>query len=164
MPLARCGMTLAIRTLAADDPEMALLVAWRQIAFFDDWDRDPALDAADLRDLAAQGWPIMLAEWGGAPAGTAILSPDELEQPHDLSPWFCGLWTVPEFRGRGIGSALVRAAEAAAWRMGHTRLHLYTGADPDGAMAFYARLGWVESDRYTQDGWNGILMIRDLEP
>ena len=46
--------------------------------------------------------------------------------------------------GRGIGTALIRAAEATARRFGHNRLLLGVGVDNPGARRLYERLGYVD--------------------
>jgi acetyltransferase (GNAT) family protein len=49
----------------------------------------------------------------------------------------------PQWR-RGIGRALIRAAEDTARRLGHERLALAVGIDNPGAQRLYERLGYVD--------------------
>ena len=53
-----------------------------------------------------------------------------------------GLGLLPQFRGRGIGAALMGAAIDAAWARGLTRLELSVRADNDRARRLYGRLGF----------------------
>ena len=54
----------------------------------------------------------------------------------------------PEHEGRGIGGALLRAAEASLHDAGVERAWLSTGAEEGlRAIGFYRRLGWVEDGR-----------------
>src|SRR5512134_1292985 len=80
------------------------------------WSRKPGVtaetiatrlrDATDPVKLPAS----LLAFWGTQPAGTVNLIFHDLSDRPDLSPWLAALYVLPEHRGKGIGSALVRAA------------------------------------------------------
>jgi GNAT superfamily N-acetyltransferase len=61
-------------------------------------------------------------------------------QPHRAE--IAKMMTAVAFRGRGIGSALIRAAEAVAQARGRWLLTLDTAAE-EGAAGFYERLGYV---------------------
>jgi len=99
---------------------------------------------------------IALAD--GIPAGTACVNFDDMSARPDLAPWLANLYVESAFRGRGIGSALVRAAEDAARRAGHGRLYLYT---PD-QERLYAGLGWQVTARCPQDGESVVVMLKEL--
>jgi GNAT superfamily N-acetyltransferase len=90
----------------------------------------------------------MLALAEGQPAGTASIFLHDMDARMDLTPWLAAVYVVPEFRGQGIGSQLVREIEAVAIRLQLERLYLFT---PD-QEAFYARLGWsvLETIDYRQ--------------
>ncbi len=64
----------------------------------------------------------------------------------------------PAERGRGVASALVRAAEARAAALGVARLWLYT---PD-RERLYARLGWAPVERTEYRGERVVEMTRAL--
>ena len=53
----------------------------------------------------------------------------------------------PEAGGRGVGRALIAAAEAAARDLGLAEIRLRTHARMAGNLALYARLGWRETGR-----------------
>ena len=78
----------------------------------------------------------LLAVEDGAPVGTVNLVHSDSETRPDLHPWLAALVVAPAARGRGIGSALVRALNAHAARLGFAELFLGTDIP-----AFYARLG-----------------------
>ena len=85
---------------------------------------------------------LALAE--GAPAGTVnLIECDDPARPH-LRPWLAALFVAPEFRGRGIGSALVRALDAEARRLGCKEMYLGTDI-PD----FYGPLGAAVHEQVT---------------
>jgi GNAT superfamily N-acetyltransferase len=90
----------------------------------------------------------MLALVEGQPVGTASIFMHDMDVRMDLTPWLAAVYVLPGFRGRGIGSQLVREIEAVATRVQLERLYLFT---PD-QEAFYARLGWsvLETVEYRQ--------------
>jgi len=53
------------------------------------------------------------------------------------------LYVVPEWRGRGIGSALIEAAEVACADAGAMALHLVAERSNAGAHRLYGRLGFT---------------------
>jgi predicted N-acetyltransferase YhbS len=72
----------------------------------------------------------------GEPVGTVnLVENDDADRPH-LSPWLAALLVIPEHRGNGIGSMLVRSLVGAATRRGVGGMYL--GTDIPG---FYARFG-----------------------
>ncbi len=78
----------------------------------------------------------LLALSDGRPVGTVNLVHTDSEARPDLHPWLAALVVVPEARGQGIGSALVRELNAEAARLGFGELFLGTDI-PE----FYSRLG-----------------------
>jgi ribosomal protein S18 acetylase RimI-like enzyme len=57
------------------------------------------------------------------------------------------LYVVPDRRGRGIGSALIEAAEAACVQAGAMALHLAVERSNAGACKLYRRLGFTGHDK-----------------
>lgn len=53
----------------------------------------------------------------------------------------------PDCQGRGLGGALLRHAETLARALGFQELRLYTNAAFAGNVAFYARRGYLETER-----------------
>ena len=74
----------------------------------------------------------------GALAGSASLTADDLASRPDLSPWLSSVYVAPEWRGRGLGSALARHVVARAAALGVPRLYLCT----EHSRSLYERLGW----------------------
>lgn len=62
-------------------------------------------------------------------------------------PEISNLGVVAELRGRGIGTALVRAAEDAVRGRGHPRVSIAVGDDNPDAERLYLRLGYADSGR-----------------
>ncbi len=62
----------------------------------------------------------------------------------------------PPRHGEGVGKALLTFAEVEAARVGIARLDLYTNARMRENLALYPRLGWVESGRRIEDGFERV--------
>ncbi|MGC9666294.1 GNAT family N-acetyltransferase [Planosporangium sp. 12N6] len=131
--------TIELRTTRFDDPVARTLVA------------------AALADLGAR--------YGGSGDETPV-HPDEFAPPAgnflvawvDGVPAGCGGWrtladddavaeikrmyTAPEWRGRGVASAVLRAIEESAREAGKKRTVLETGDRQPEAIALYRRLGY----------------------
>jgi len=61
------------------------------------------------------------------------------------------LWVQADWRGRGVGRALMAELEAAARDLGLSRLRLETGERQPEAVALYAAEGWLRQD----EAWDG---------
>jgi ribosomal protein S18 acetylase RimI-like enzyme len=68
----------------------------------------------------------------------------------------------PTAQGRGLGRALMEFAEQEAARRGLTRMALVTHEAMTENQAIYARLGYVEIERRTEDGYRRIYMEKSL--
>lgn len=79
----------------------------------------------------------------GRPVGTASLIAHDMVSRPELYPWLAAVYVLPEQRGQGIGSRLVRRMEQEACLLEVGTLYLMT---PD-RVTFYQRLGWVEMER-----------------
>ncbi len=134
-------MTPVIRHLF-EKPELTGTVAgWIYREF---WQGRGGYDLATLEKLLGDAVdpdliPLsLLAEKDGVPVGTVNLIGHDHSKRPELTPWLAALFVVREFRGMGIGSALVERLLSEAGRLGVERLYL--GADNPG---FYTRLGAV---------------------
>jgi ribosomal protein S18 acetylase RimI-like enzyme len=110
----------------------------------------PGLDgyAGELRDVAGRigaGVLVWVAEVDGALAGTVSYVPGpgpyaEFENP--LGAGIRMLAVLPEFQGRGIGEALVRACIERARADGRERVYLDTTEWMETAQRLYRRIGF----------------------
>jgi GNAT superfamily N-acetyltransferase len=96
----------------------------------------------------------------GEPVATVSLESDDMEIRPELSPWLASLYVLPSHRGRGLGRAMVRAAEEEASALGVAELYLYTPAHE----RFYLALGWETFDRCNYRETSVTIMRRGLRP
>ncbi len=104
--------------------------------------RELEFDEATWRERTAR---MVYATVGGEPAGIAgagLLDDDLVE--------LLGMWTAPEFRGRGVGRALVEWAIASAREVGRRRVGLWYADGNDSARRLYERCGFVETDEHPE--------------
>lgn len=91
--------------------------------------------------LQQRGEVLMLvADLDGFPVGQAWM--DFRPEPGRVVPKVWAMRVLPECRGSGIGSRLMRELERCAWRKGCSELQLYVEKDNMEARRFYERLGW----------------------
>ncbi|SFO16831.1 Predicted N-acetyltransferase YhbS [Mesorhizobium sp. NFR06] len=151
-------MRPTIEAMAQGDVEV--IARLRFEAFFEGSDRTLDDDIAGLRGLiASDGFEAaFVAREQGQPVGSCLLVRNEIDSPHHLTPWLAGLIVAEAYRGRGVGTALVRAVETYAASVGVGTLHLYTWQ----ARGFYEALGWAAVEAFQQDGAPMLLMSRSL--
>lgn len=123
-------------------------------------DLSPIISAwlSDRRSCPARPESCFVLLAGGVPAGTASLVPTGLATYPELTPWLANLFVPPAFRGRGHGTRLVAAVEAAARAGDAPILWLVTRS----ARQFYARLGWQPVAPTSFHGDPATLMRRDF--
>lgn len=68
----------------------------------------------------------------------------------------------PACQGRGFGRQLVDFAEVRAREAGFSLIRLYTNAAMSGNMALYQRLGYRETHRGVEHGFNRVFMEKNL--
>lgn len=85
----------------------------------------------------------------GFPVGTAALDLHDMDNQPMLSPWLASVFVLPEYRQKGIATALVKyGVKVAVDDMGVKQIHLFT----PNHRSFYERLGWVHSQRLSYYG------------
>jgi len=68
----------------------------------------------------------------------------------------------PGAQGRGVGAALLAFAEAEARRGGKPAIELYTNAKMTENLVLYPRLGYRETDRRTESGFDRVFFRKEL--
>ena len=69
---------------------------------------------------------------------------------------------MPDSQGKGFGRALIGFAEAEARRLGFDEIHLYTHALMTENIALYRRIGFVETHRGSEKGYDRVYMTKRL--
>lgn len=95
----------------------------------------------------------------GTVAGMACLVAHDMDTRPLLTPWLATVLVAPQYRGRGIGSALSErvATEARALRFPHLYLMTFD------KVGFYARLGWRQLEQADYHGRPATIMIRAFD-
>jgi GNAT superfamily N-acetyltransferase len=115
----------------------------------------PMLDDYPARVRAHQAWVL---EREGAVAGLIVLLP---EDDHLLLD---NVAVDPAHAGHGLGRALMDFAEAEARRRGYAELRLYTHQMMTENVAMYHHLGWQETGRGIEAGYNRVFFRKPLPP
>lgn len=110
--------------------------------------RDDEVDAALAEepsdDLVLPDGLFLVARDGGGPAGCV-----GVRRLDPVTAELTRLFVLPQCRGRGLGAALLAAAERAARGFGAVEMWLETRNDLVEALALYGRHGYVEIPRYS---------------
>jgi len=104
-----------------------------------------ALDLLLAQPALGAGW---LAVVDGAPAGYLLAVYVFSLEHHGLTAEIDELFVVPGHRGRGVGGALLDAAEEAFRQAGCTNASLQLARTNDPARAFYHRRGYADRAAY----------------
>ena len=102
---------------------------------------DSLIEAANRRRIPS----VFVALENGELRGSATLAHDDMETRRDLTPWMVDVFVAPEFRRRGIASALVRRVVDEARALDVSELYLFTTGP--WREKLYAALGWSVIDR-----------------
>jgi len=142
----------------ADRPEfLPVLAGWHH----GEWGRLHPGDTAEKRaermkaHLGKKQVPttfVALAD--GRSVGSASLVDYDMEGREDLTPWLASVYVIPEYRRRGIGSALVERVVEEARTLGIETLYLFTWDQE----RLYARLGWAVLERTEYKGERIVIM------
>lgn len=152
---------LRLARIDAHSPHVATLAGWAHA----EWghlhpERGLAAAVEAFRDdCGPAGVPSVFAALAGErPVGMASLVVDDMSDRRALTPWLASVYVLPEWRGRGLASRLVRRVEEEARAHGVERCYLYT---PD-QQALYRRLGWRDREARDYRGEAVTIMQRDL--
>ncbi len=144
-----------------DAPHLAdTLVAWYEREWFEYYGPGGPGDASEnvRASMRSDGLPVCLValDGAGAPMGAVTLRERSFSHLH-LTPWVGALLVEPSHRRKGVGAALVGAAEDEARRLGFETLHMST----DSAHSIAERRGWRAFD--TAESGHGLVTVYDLQ-
>jgi len=151
---------IAIREGTAADRDFVVDTARRFAAFGPPaWRSAAEIVAGEVRclddffdgRLAGERRTLLIAELDGRPAGFTFLEP-AVDYFTGQADGHIGMVAVADTaEGKGVGAALMRAAEDWARRHGYPRLHLNVFAANDRARRIYERTGYeIETIRYVK--------------
>jgi GNAT superfamily N-acetyltransferase len=90
--------------------------------------------------------------------GMACLVAHDMETRPELTPWLATVLVAPDYRDRGIGSALSERVVAEGRALAFSRLYLVTFDRTN----LYARLGWTSLEPTEYLGLPATIMVRTL--
>ncbi|MCT4372384.1 GNAT family N-acetyltransferase [Yangia mangrovi] len=99
---------------------------------------------------------VHVAELDGAIAALLVLLPQEDAMLLD------NIAVSPHAQGLGIGRALMDFAEAEARAAGHDRIRLYTHVLMTENLALYPRLGYLETGRVSEKGFDRVYFEKPI--
>ena len=114
----------------------------------------PMLDDYPRRIADGQAWVL---EDAGTIRGILVLE----ETPDGFL--LDNIAVSPDGQGKGYGRALMEFAEAEATRRGFSEIRLYTHEKMTENIALYTRIGFVETHRVSEKGFDRVYMTKPLE-
>jgi GNAT superfamily N-acetyltransferase len=91
--------------------------------------------------------------------GMVSLKFHDMDTRPDLDPWLGGLFVLPDWRNRGVGTMLMHRATEEARRLNVSQLYLWTHS----AERLYHKLGWQLVERTDYFGKEAVVMQIDIE-
>ncbi len=129
------------RARVEDEGTLAEMIsAFRvELARFRGWEQGPDLEAAreELSDFRRKDCPVFVAETEGKPVGYLVCRVEG-----DVV-WAEQLYVLPEFRRRGIGSALYAEAEKLREGLGGETVYNWVHPNNDTIISFLAKRGYT---------------------
>lgn len=148
MPTSRVAVD--IRPAVPEDAPAVLSCARAAYArYVDAIGREPAPMQADFERLIPERC-VWVAEVDGRLAGFIVFF------EKDSAMFLESVAVHPDHAGQGIGGALIRFCERAAVEAGFSAVVLYTNKKMTDNLSLYPRLGYRETTRRFEDGFNRV--------
>jgi GNAT superfamily N-acetyltransferase len=141
------------QAVAADLAAIREIIAAAYGKYLSRMDRPPAPMLRDYAPAVAAG-TLWVA--GNPPDALISLTPD------DGSLLVENVAVHPRAQGTGLGRGLMDFAESEAARLGLPKLSLYTNVVMTENQAIYAHLGYRETRREAEDGYQRVFMEKEL--
>jgi ribosomal protein S18 acetylase RimI-like enzyme len=117
--------------------------------------KKPAPMLADYPQLIRQG-AVRVAVSGAEIVGVIVMWPE-----HDHL-YIDNVAVLPAAQGFGIGTTLLRVAEAVARDVDHAEIRLYTNEAMTANLDYYPRRGFVETHRSDDSGYRRVYYCKTL--
>lgn len=118
--------------------------------------RKPAPMLADFRSQIAAGQVYVATDEQDELQGFIVFF------PVDQHMFLENVAVSKAARGKGIGKSLVRFCEAEAVRLGYDCVQLYTNVKMSDNLSIYPRLGYVEVERRSEEGFDRVYFQKTL--
>ncbi len=142
--------------VAADVPAIAACARAAYEKYLPRMDREPAPMIADFAAHVRAGEVHVLTE------GDDLLG-YMVAMPRADCFFVDNVALFPAHQGRGLGRLLMDFAADSARRLDLPEVRLYTNVAMTENVAFYERLGFVETGRIREDGFDRIYMAKRIE-
>jgi GNAT superfamily N-acetyltransferase len=152
MPMQAPNDLPSIRTASLDDVSRIRAIARAAYAkYVPRIGREPAPMAADYQgEVSAHR--VVVIDMDGSVSGYMVAWPE-------ADAYFIdNIGVEPDAQGKGLGRRLIQHAAAEADRLRLPALRLYTNAAMTENLSMYAYLGFVETHRVAEKGFNRIYM------
>ena len=141
------------RAVAEDLPAIRAVIEAAYARYLTRMDKPPGPLFRDYRPSVEAG-----TTWVTGSPITAVLT----LYPRDDHLYVENIAVAPSAQGHGLGRALMEFAEQEAARRGLSRMALVTHEAMTENQAIYARLGYVEIERRSEDGYRRIYLEKPL--
>lgn len=152
-------MNIRIEHLLDCEEHLATVAEWQQTEFEY---LNPSVTIVQRRSrlresLQRENLPLTIVALSeeGRPMGAASILLTTITHMH-LTPWLSAVVIPPEYRGKGLASALSLRAVSEAARLGFKTLHLFTPRNE----SLYKRIGWQTFEWSNHNGLPIAIMSR----
>jgi len=146
---------LTVRDAVADDASaIAAIYAHHVLHGTATFDLDPpdvGFWRDKIADMAARGWPFVVADEGAGAIGYAYAAQFR-DRPAYREACEDSIYIAPDAMGRGVGRALLAALLEGAAAAGFREMIAVIGGAEPASVAVHARLGFVEAGRLRDVG------------
>ena len=144
------------RAVPADEPAVRACAEAAYAQYIEVMGRKPAPMVADFAAQIADGVVQVAVDGAGRVTGYAVFYPKSGAMHLE------NVAVMPSEAGRGVGKALIAHCEEAAKRAGLPAVELYTNARMAANLSIYPHLGYRETGRRTEDGFDRVFFCKEL--
>ncbi|KZB64780.1 acetyltransferase [Thalassospira lucentensis] len=119
--------------------------------------RKPAPMTADFAAQIMAGNVHIATDDKNQVVGFIVFYPDD-----DTTMMLENIAVMPDQKGRGIGKRLMAFCEENARQQGFSHMRLYTNEKMTANLSIYPHLGYVETGRRTENGFNRVYFEKNL--
>ena len=145
------------RAAKVDVPAIAAIAGAAYAPYVSRMGREPAPMVADFAGHVERGEAFVLKTHDGVSAYLITFGKDGGQFIENIA-------VEPARHGQGLGRCLLAFAEDRARDNGFDRMFLYTNVHMRENLDFYPKLGYVETHRVTEDGFDRVYFEKRLQP